>query len=34
VIRLSRYRVFRPIVRDAKGLIQDFILPTMGRAKS
>ncbi|MDH6138388.1 AcrR family transcriptional regulator [Kitasatospora sp. GP30] len=30
VIRLSRYRVFRPIVRDAKGLIQDFILPTMG----
>jgi AcrR family transcriptional regulator len=32
VIRLTRYRVFRPIVRDAKGLIQDFILPTMGRA--
>ncbi|WP_425555874.1 TetR family transcriptional regulator [Kitasatospora nipponensis] len=31
VIRLSRYRVFRPIVRDAKGLIQDFILPTIGR---
>ncbi len=31
VINLSRYRVFRPIVRDAKGLIQDFILPTIGR---
>ncbi|GAA2137578.1 TetR family transcriptional regulator [Kitasatospora kazusensis] len=31
VINLSRYRVFRPIVRDAKGLIQDFILPTVGR---
>ncbi|MDH6576668.1 TetR family transcriptional regulator [Kitasatospora sp. MAP5-34] len=31
VINLSRYRVFRPIVRDAKSLIQDFILPTIGR---
>ncbi|GAA4854951.1 TetR family transcriptional regulator [Kitasatospora terrestris] len=31
VINLSRYKVFRPIVRDAKGLIQDFILPTIGR---
>jgi AcrR family transcriptional regulator len=31
VINLSRYRIFRPIVRDAKGLIQDFILPTLGR---
>jgi AcrR family transcriptional regulator len=31
VINLSRYRVFRPIVRDAKGLIQDFILPSIGR---
>ncbi|MGW2252153.1 TetR family transcriptional regulator [Kitasatospora sp. NPDC001660] len=31
IINLSRYRVFRPIVRDAKGLIQDFILPTIGR---
>lgn len=31
VIGLSRYRVFRPIVRDAKALIQDFILPTIGR---
>ncbi|WP_441245387.1 TetR family transcriptional regulator [Kitasatospora sp. McL0602] len=33
VINLSRYRVFRPIVRDAKGLIQDFILPTIGRTQ-
>ncbi|GAA1971059.1 TetR/AcrR family transcriptional regulator [Kitasatospora viridis] len=32
VINLSRYKVFRPIVRDAKGLIQDFILPTIGKA--
>jgi AcrR family transcriptional regulator len=31
LIALSRYRVFRPLVRDAKGLIQDFILPTIGR---
>ncbi|MGK4581572.1 TetR family transcriptional regulator [Kitasatospora sp. HPMI-4] len=31
IINLSRFRVFRPIVRDAKGLIQDFILPTIGR---
>ncbi|WP_083976956.1 TetR/AcrR family transcriptional regulator [Kitasatospora azatica] len=31
VVSLSRYRVFRPIVRDAKGLIQEFILPTIGR---
>ncbi|MFJ2777413.1 TetR family transcriptional regulator [Kitasatospora sp. NPDC087315] len=31
IINLSRYRVFRPIVRDAKGLIQDFILPTIGK---
>ncbi|GHH70167.1 TetR family transcriptional regulator [Kitasatospora indigofera] len=34
VINLSRYRVFRPIVRDAKGLIQDFILPTIGRTQA
>ncbi|MDH6135395.1 AcrR family transcriptional regulator [Kitasatospora sp. MAA4] len=34
VINLSRYRVFRPIVRDAKGLIHDFILPTIGRTQS
>ncbi|MFJ7249207.1 TetR family transcriptional regulator [Kitasatospora sp. NPDC098652] len=32
VINLSRYRVFRPIVRDAKGLIHDFILPTIGKS--
>ncbi|WP_078862167.1 TetR/AcrR family transcriptional regulator [Streptomyces sp. NRRL F-5123] len=31
VIALSRYRVFRPMVRDAKSLIQDFVLPTIGR---
>ncbi|CAG6396652.1 Transcriptional regulator, TetR family [Actinacidiphila cocklensis] len=31
LISLSRYRVFRPMVRDAKSLIQDFILPTIGR---
>ncbi|MEV6005384.1 TetR family transcriptional regulator [Streptomyces sp. NPDC051976] len=31
LITMSRYRVFRPVVRDAKGLIQDFILPTIGR---
>jgi AcrR family transcriptional regulator len=31
VVALSRYRVFRPLVRDVKGLIQDFILPTIGR---
>ncbi|WP_225847798.1 hypothetical protein [Streptomyces sp. HPF1205] len=24
--------MFRPLVRDAKSLIQDFILPTMGRS--
>lgn len=31
IITLSRYRAFRPLVRDAKGLIQDFILPTIGK---
>lgn len=31
VVNLSRYRIFRPLVRDAKGLIQDFVLPTIGR---
>lgn len=31
LITLSRYRVFRPMVRDAKGLIEDFVLPTIGR---
>lgn len=31
VIQISRYRMFRPLVRDIKGLIQDFILPTIGR---
>jgi AcrR family transcriptional regulator len=32
IISLSRYRAFRPLVRDAKALIQDFILPTIGKA--
>ncbi|WP_405586579.1 TetR family transcriptional regulator [Streptomyces sp. NBC_01190] len=32
LIALSRYRAFRPLVRDAKGLIQDFILPTIGKS--
>ncbi len=31
LINLSRYRVFRPLVRDAKGLIQDFVLPSIGK---
>jgi AcrR family transcriptional regulator len=31
IISLSRYRAFRPLVRDAKSLIQDFILPTIGK---
>jgi AcrR family transcriptional regulator len=31
LINLSRYRMFRPLVRDIKGLIQDFILPTIGK---
>jgi AcrR family transcriptional regulator len=32
LIALSRYRAFRPMVRDAKSLIQDFVLPTIGRS--
>lgn len=32
IIALSRYRAFRPLVRDAKALIQDFILPTIGKS--
>ncbi|MGA5703263.1 TetR/AcrR family transcriptional regulator [Peterkaempfera bronchialis] len=31
VVNLSRYRLFRPLVRDAKRLIQDFIVPSLGR---
>jgi AcrR family transcriptional regulator len=31
VIAVSRYRAFRPLVRDATSLIQDFILPAIGR---
>jgi AcrR family transcriptional regulator len=32
VIALSRYRAFRPLVRDATSLIQEFILPTIGKS--
>ena len=31
IIALSRYRVFRPLVRDAVDMIQDFVLPTIGK---
>lgn len=31
LVSLSRYRVFRPLVRDAVGMINDFVLPTLGR---
>ena len=31
VVALSRYRVFRPLVRDAVDMVQDFVLPTIGR---
>jgi hypothetical protein len=27
VISLSRYKVFRPLVRDAERLIRDYIVP-------
>ncbi|WSY16191.1 TetR family transcriptional regulator [Embleya sp. NBC_00896] len=29
VVRLSRYRAFRPLVRDAVGLLEDFVVPTV-----
>lgn len=32
LVSLSRYRIFRPVVRDAKGLIRDFIVPAVSRA--
>ncbi|WP_329565243.1 TetR/AcrR family transcriptional regulator [Kitasatospora sp. NBC_01266] len=32
IVTLSRYRVFRPLVRDAVGLVRDFVLPTIGRS--
>ena len=32
IVALSRYRVFRPLVRDAVDMIQDFVLPTIGKA--
>jgi AcrR family transcriptional regulator len=31
VTALSRYRVFRPLVRDAVDMIRDFVLPTIGK---
>ncbi|GAB2732318.1 TetR/AcrR family transcriptional regulator [Kitasatospora kifunensis] len=31
IVSLSRYRVFRPLVRDAVGMVEDFVLPTIGR---
>ncbi|MCD0485579.1 TetR family transcriptional regulator [Streptacidiphilus sp. ASG 303] len=32
MVGLSRYRVFRPLVREATGMVRDFVLPTLGRA--
>ncbi|MFC5906059.1 TetR/AcrR family transcriptional regulator [Streptacidiphilus monticola] len=32
VVALSRYRVFRPLVRDAVDMVKDFVLPTIGKA--
>jgi hypothetical protein len=32
IVSLSRYRVFRPLVRDAGDMIQEFVLPTIGKA--
>ncbi|MHA6760954.1 hypothetical protein [Streptacidiphilus sp. PAMC 29251] len=32
MVALSRYRVFRPLVRDAVDMIQEFVLPTIGKA--
>jgi AcrR family transcriptional regulator len=31
IVALSRYRVFRPLVRDAVDMIKDFVLPTIGK---
>jgi AcrR family transcriptional regulator len=31
LVTLSRYRVFRPLVRDAVELVKEFVLPTIGR---
>ena len=30
IVALSRYRVFRPLVRDAVDMVNDFVLPTIG----
>ncbi|WP_236654199.1 TetR/AcrR family transcriptional regulator [Streptacidiphilus anmyonensis] len=31
LVTLSRYRVFRPLVRDAVDMVKEFVLPTIGR---
>jgi AcrR family transcriptional regulator len=31
LVVLSRYRVFRPLVRDAVDMIKEFVLPTIGK---
>ncbi|MEY9846244.1 AcrR family transcriptional regulator [Streptacidiphilus sp. BW17] len=31
IVTLSRYRVFRPLVRDAVDMVKEFVLPTIGR---
>jgi AcrR family transcriptional regulator len=31
LVTLSRYRVFRPLVRDAVDMIKEFVLPTIGQ---
>lgn len=31
IVSLSRYGVFRPLVRDAVGMVKDFVLPTIGK---
>jgi AcrR family transcriptional regulator len=30
IVALSRYRVFRPLVRDAVEMVKEFVLPTIG----
>ncbi|WP_370092521.1 TetR family transcriptional regulator [Streptacidiphilus sp. MAP12-20] len=31
IVNLSRYRVFRPLVRDAVDMVKEFVLPTIGK---
>ncbi len=31
LVTLSRYRVFRPLVRDAVDMVKEFVLPTIGK---